>query len=137
MALGKIFDIAGSGMSAQSLRLNVTASNLANAGNVAGDADDVYKARQPIFKSFDTAGGLHASGQAVRVVDIVESAAPLQQVYQPAHPEADATGHVFATNVNTVEEMVNMMSASKAYQSNIEVLQTTKDLMLQTLSLGR
>lgn len=137
MSLGKIFDIAGSGMSAQSLRLNVTASNLANAGNVAGNEDDVYKARQPIFKSFDNAMDMQSSGQVVRVVDIVDSAAPLQQVYQPAHPEADATGHVYATNVNTVEEMVNMMSASKAYQSNIEVLQTTKDLMLQTLSLGR
>lgn len=137
MSFGKIFDIAGSGMSAQSLRLNVTASNLANAGSVAGNAEDVYRARQPIFANFDQAFADAADGRTVRVLGVVESQAPLQSLYQPAHPQADENGNVFATNVNAVEEMVNMLSASRAYQSNIEVLQTTKDLMLQTLSLGQ
>ncbi len=135
MSLDKIFDISGSGMSAQSVRLNVTASNLANAGNVGGDADTVYRARQPIFESLVDRS---ASAQVgVGVTGIVESEAPLQRVYQPTHPEADDTGHVYGTNVNTIEEMVNMISASKTYQNNIEVMQTARDLMIQTLSLGR
>jgi len=137
MSLGKIFDVAGSGMSAQALRLNITASNLANAGSVAGDPADVYKARQPVFASYDQAFADSGDSRAVQVLGVVESKAPVQTLYQPAHPDADENGNVYATNVNAVEEMVNMLSASRAYQSNIEVLQTTKELMLQTLSLGQ
>ncbi len=137
MSLTKIFDIAGSGMNAQAVRLNVTASNLANAGSVAGDAENVYRAKRPIFSSHLNAGALGDKTPGVGVVDIVETQTPLQKIYQPGHPEADDTGHVFATNVNSVTEMVDMISASKSYQNNIEVLQTTRDLMLQTLSLGR
>ncbi len=136
MSLGKIFDVAGSGMNAQALRLNITASNLANAGSVAGSEEQVYRARQPLFASFDPVFGEPGDNRAVRVVDVVESQAPIQALYQPSHPDADENGNVYVSNVNTVEEMVNMLSASRAYQSNIEILQTTKDLMLQTLSLG-
>ena len=136
MSLLQVFDIAGGAMNAQSVRLNVTASNLANAGDVSGDPQKVYRARQPVFSAFSESLA-EQPGIGVRVDDIVESAAPLQLRYQPDHPEADADGNVYATNVNAVEEMVNMMSASRSYKNNVEMINTTKDLLLQTLSLGR
>jgi len=137
MGLFNVFDVAGSAMNAQSLRMNVTASNLANAGSVSGDPEKVYRAKQPVFSTF-TQSLIEQSGVAgVRVDGIVDSGAPLQLRYQPDHPEADADGNVYATNVNTVEEMVNMMSASRSYKNNVEMINTTKDLLLQTLSLGR
>ncbi len=137
MGLFNVFDVAGSAMNAQSLRMNVTASNLANAGSVSGDPEKVYRAKQPVFSTF-TQSLVEQSGVAgVRVDGIVDSGAPLQLRYQPDHPEADADGNVYATNVNTVEEMVNMMSASRSYKNNVEMINTTKDLLLQTLSLGR
>jgi flagellar basal-body rod protein FlgC len=138
MSLFKVFDVAGSAMNAQSVRMNVTASNLANAGNVSGDPDKVYRAKQPVFSTFSASLADQSSGaQGVRLEGIVESSAPLQLRYQPDHPEADADGNVYATNVSTVEEMVNMMSASRSYKNNVEMINTTKDLLLQTLSLGR
>lgn len=137
MSLFKVFDVAGSAMNAQSVRMNVTASNLANAGNVNGDPDKVYRARQPVFSTFRTSLNDQSGVQGVRLDGIVESAAPLQVRYQPNHPEANADGNVYATNVSTVEEMVNMMSASRSYKNNVEMINTTKDLLLQTLSLGR
>jgi flagellar basal-body rod protein FlgC len=138
MSLFKVFDVAGSAMNAQSVRLNVTASNLANAGSVNGDPDKVYRARQPVFASFEeslTAAGPGVAG--VQLKGIVESSAPLQAQYQPQHPDADENGNVWLSNVNAVEEMVNMMSASRSYQNNVELINTTRDLLLQTLSLGR
>ena len=137
MSLFNVFDVAGSAMNAQSLRMNVTASNLANAGNVSGDPDKVYRARQPVFSSFSTSLADQTGVAGVKLDGVVESAAPLQLRYQPDHPEADADGNVYVTNVNTVEEMVNMMSASRSYKNNVEMITTTKDLLLQTLSLGR
>jgi len=137
MSLFNVFDVAGSAMNAQSVRMNVTASNLANAGNVSGDPDKVYRAQQPVFSSFDSSLADQTGVSGVRIDGIVESAAPLQLRYQPDHPEADADGNVYATNVNTVEEMVNMMSASRSYKNNVEMINTTKDLLLQTLSIGR
>lgn len=138
MSLFKVFDVAGSAMNAQSVRLNVTASNLANAGSVNGDPDKVYRARQPVFASFgDTLAAAESGVAGVRLNGIVESSAPLQVQYQPQHPDADENGNVYLSNVNTVEEMVNMMSASRSYQNNVELINTTKDLLLQTLSLGR
>jgi flagellar basal-body rod protein FlgC len=137
MSLFNVFDVAGSAMNAQSVRMNVTASNLANAGSVGGDPDKVYRAKQPVFSTFGESL-LDQSGVAgVRLDGVVESAKPLQLLYQPDHPEADADGNVYATNVNTVEEMVNMMSASRSYKNNVEMINTTKELLLQTLSLGR
>ncbi len=137
MALGNIFDVAGSAMNAQSVRLNVTASNLANAGSVHGDPAKVYRARQPVFSSFRDTLAEHSGISGVRLERIVENDAQLDMQYRPEHPDADADGNVYVSNVNTVEEMVNMLSASRSYQNSIEILSTTKDLMLQTLSLGR
>jgi len=137
MSLFKVFDIAGTAMNAQSVRMNVTASNLANAGSVNGDADKVYRARQPIFSSFGDVMSNQPGVAGVRLDGVIESQAPLQIQHRPDHPDADADGNVFVSNVNTVEEMVNMMSASRSYQNSIEMVNTTKDLLLQTLSLGR
>ena len=137
MSLFKVFDVAGSAMNAQSVRMNVTASNLANAGSVSGDAEKVYKARQPVFATFDDALANQSGISGVRLAGVVESQAPLQVEYRPSHPDADENGNVYVSNVNTVEEMVNMMSASRSYQNNVEMINTTKDLLLQTLSLGR
>lgn len=137
MSLFKVFDVAGSAMNAQSVRMNVTASNLANAGNVSGDPDKVYRARQPVFSTFSSSLSNQSGVQGVRLEGVVESGAPLQVRYQPHHPEANADGNVYASNVSTVEEMVNMMSASRSYKNNVEMINTTKDLLLQTLSLGR
>ena len=137
MSLFNVFDVAGSAMNAQSVRMNVTASNLANAGSVSGDPSQVYRAKQPIFSTFSTSLADQSGVSGVRLDGVVESSAPLQPLYQPDHPEADADGNVYATNVNTVEEMVNMISASRSYKNNVEMINTTKDLLLQTLSLGR
>ena len=137
MSLSNIFDVAGSAMSAQSVRLNVTASNLANAGSVHGDPEQVYRAKQPVFSTLIRSGGTDPANTGVRLERIVESEAPLGMHYRPDHPDANADGNVYVSNVNTVEEMVNMLSASRSYQNNIELMSTTKDLLLQTLSLGR
>lgn len=137
MSLFSVMNTAGTAMNAQSVRLNVTASNLANAGSVSGDPDKVYRARQPIFSSFQDTLADQSGVSGVRLSGIVESSAPLQVRYQPEHPEADENGNVYATNVNTVEEMVNMISASRSYKNNVEIINTTKDMLLQTLSLGR
>ena len=137
MSLFNVFDVAGSAMNAQSVRLNVTASNLANAGNVNGDPDKVYRAKQPVFASFSDSMAGQSGAVSVRLQGIVESDAPLQMRYQPEHPDADRDGNVYVSNVNAVEEMVNMMSASRSYKNNVELINTTKDLLLQTLSIGR
>ena len=137
MSLFKVFDTAGSAMNAQSVRMNVTSSNLANAGSVSGDPDRVYRAKQPVFSSFQDTLNTQSGVAGVRLEGVIESSAPLSQRYQPDHPEADENGNVYVSNVNTIEEMVNMISASRSYKNNIEMINTTKDLLLQTLSLGR
>jgi len=137
MSLFKVFDVAGTAMNAQSVRMNVTASNLANSGNVHGDPDKVYRAKQPVFSTFQQSLQAADGLAGVRLDGIVESEAPLAQRFQPEHPDADEDGNVYLTNVNTVEEMVNMISASRSYKNNVEIVNTTKDLLLQTLSLGR
>lgn len=136
MALFDIFDVAGSAMSAQALRLNITASNLANADTVASTPGQAYKAREPVFAAAlkDAHGG--APTVPVQLRGIVTSAAPAQPLYQPNNPLADANGYVYRSNVNTVEAMVNMISASRSYQNNVEVMSTSRDLLLQTLRLG-
>jgi len=135
MSSFKIFDIAGSALSAQSLRLNTVASNLANADAISGTADGTYKARLPMFKAAMEAGGDGSPG--VQVLGVVESQALADKRYEPGHPLADAEGYVYAPNVNVVEEMVNMISASRSYQSSVEVMNTAKELASRTLSLGR
>jgi flagellar basal-body rod protein FlgC len=137
MSTFKVFDIAGSGMSAQSVRLNTIASNLANANSVAGDPASVYRARHPVFEAVRAAVGGEGASAAVRVREVVESdAAPLAR-YEPGNPLADANGYVYAPNVNAVEEMVDMISASRSYQNNVEVMNTSKEMLLATLRLGQ
>jgi flagellar basal-body rod protein FlgC len=138
MSSFKIFAIAGSGMSAQSVRLNTVASNLANADSVSGDPTQVYKAKHPIFQAVKAALGTgNAASSGVAVQAIVENqAAPLAR-YEPGNPLANDQGYIYSPNVNTVEEMVDMISASRAYQNNVEVVSTAKDLMLATLRMGQ
>ena len=137
MSLFNVFDTAGSAMNAQSVRMNVTSSNLANAGSVSGNPDNVYRAKHPVFSSFQATLNAQSGVSGVRLDGIVESDAPLTQRYQPDHPEADADGNVWVSNVNAIEEMVNMISASRSYKNNIEIINTTKDLLTQTLQMGR
>ena len=137
MSLFNVFDVAGSAMNAQSTRLNTTASNLANAESVAGTPEEAYRARHPVFAAALKAARGGGESAQVAVEGIVESGAPVQALHQPNHPMADEQGYVYRSNVNTVEEMVNMISASRSYQNNVEVMNTSRDLLLQTLRLGR
>src|SRR5512138_2765145 len=137
MSSFKVFDIAGSGMSAQSVRLNTTASNLANADSVSGDPNQVYKARYPLFEAIRAGLGKNAESVGVHVRGIIENQAPPTARYEPGNPLADENGYVYAPNVNTVEELVNMISAARSYQNNVEVMNTAKEMMLATLRLGQ
>lgn len=136
MNLFKIFDIAGSGMSAQSVRLNTTASNLANADAVSGNPQEAYRSRQPVFQTMLEQGGSDGIG-GVRILDIVETRRPPTPEYDPGHPMANEEGYVFHSNVNVAEEMTNMISASRSFQNNVEVLNTSKQLLMRTLQLGK
>jgi flagellar basal-body rod protein FlgC len=141
MSLFQIFNVAGSATSAQTQRLNVVASNLANADTVAGPDGQAYKARQVVFQTQlmgEVAGTGGAAGAAgVRVSTIAEDNTPGRRVHDPKHPAADALGYVTYSNVNPVEEMVNMISASRSYQNNVEVMNTAKSLLLKTLQIGQ
>lgn len=134
MSMLNVFNIAGSALNAQSLRLNTTASNLANADSVVAEDGQPYRAKQVLFKAVDM-GGDHSRG--VQVTGVVESAAPLRMVYDPASPAANAEGYVEMPNVNVVEEMVNMISASRSYQNNVEVMNTARTLLQRTLTIGQ
>ncbi len=136
MSSFKLFEIAGSGMSAESTRLNAVASNLANANTVAGRPEDVYRARAVIFEEVRSQLA-RDEGSAVRVSQVVQSdKAPLSR-YEPGNPLANAEGYVFVPDISAVEQMVDMISASRAYKNNVEVMNTTRDLMLATLRLGQ
>jgi flagellar basal-body rod protein FlgC len=139
MSLFKVFEIAGSGMSAQSVRLNTTASNLANAESVGSTETDTYRARHPVFSAVMKGlyGGNDPSAVGVRVLGVIESQEPLEKRYEPEHPAAEEDGYVFLPNVKMVDEMTNMISASRTYQNNVEVMNTSKQLLLATLRLGQ
>ena len=139
MSLFNIFNIAGSALNAQSLRLNTTASNMANANSASSSSGATYRARAPLFEPM-LADALDPHGAAeagVKVMGIVESQAPLRHEYQPGNPLADADGYVYLPNVNVVEEMANMISASRSYQTNVEVMEASKRMLQQTLALGQ
>ena len=136
MSLFKVLDIAGAGMSAQSLRLNTTASNMANAESVSSSTEQTYKARQPVFSAIMQDLGGPAAGVGVKFDGVVESQEPLRKQHNPGHPMADKDGYIYLPNVNMIEEMANMISASRSYQSNAEVAKTSKQLLMRTLSLG-
>lgn len=138
MSLFNIFDVAGSALNAQTLRLNTTSSNLANANSASSSTDETYKARQPIFATmmsneFDDKNG----SVGVQVLGIVEKQEPSRAEYSPGHPMADEEGYVYMPNVNVIEEMANMISASRSYQTNVEVMNTAKQMLMRTLSLGQ
>ena len=135
MSMFTIFGVSGSAVSAQAQRLNTVASNLANADAVAGPDGQAYKARQVLFQTVPM--GNNATSAGVKVQNIVESEAPNRRVFNPQHPSADADGYVTHSNVNPVEEMVNMISASRSYQNNVEVMNTAKSLLLKTLQMGQ
>lgn len=148
MSLANIFQISGSGMSAQTVRLNTIASNIANAESTSSSVDQIYRARQPVFsavKEMVDANGFRAanfsgemnSGFGVEVKGVVESAAPLQKRYEPHHPSADEEGYVVYPNVNVVEEMADMISASRSFQTNVEVMNNAKQMMQRLLTLGQ
>jgi flagellar basal-body rod protein FlgC len=134
MSLFKVFNVSGSAVSAQSQRLNVVASNLANADSVAGPDGKPYKARQVVFQTQMIDGEQTAAG--VRVAQVAEDNAAPRRIHDPSHPLADEQGFVTMSNVNVVEEMVNMISASRSYQTNIDVMNTAKTLLQKTLQLG-
>jgi len=134
MSLFAAYDIGSSGLTAQAMRLNVTASNIANAESVSGPDGRPYRARQVEFSALMKPG---SPGAGVAVSNIVESDAPLRMEYRPGHPKANASGYVEMPNVNPVEELVNMISASRSYQMNIEAMNVSRQLILKTLDLGR
>ncbi|RDI97714.1 flagellar basal body rod protein FlgC [Dyella solisilvae] len=142
MSMFKIFDVAGSGMAAQSLRLNTVASNLANADSVSSTPEGAYRAKEPLFAAVQRALGSASNAEGdsavgVQVKGVSESQADVQSRYEPGNPMADADGYVYGSNVNPIDELVNMISASRSYQNNVEAMNTTKQLMIKTLDLGK
>jgi flagellar basal-body rod protein FlgC len=142
MSLLNVLNITGTGMSAQSVRLNTTASNIANAESVSSSADQTYRARHPIFAAAmqEAAAGQTAnngSSVGVNVLGIVESDKPLNVEYSPNHPMADKEGYIYKPNVNVIEEMTNMISASRSYQTNVQLAESAKNMLNKTLQLGQ
>jgi flagellar basal-body rod protein FlgC len=133
MSLFNVFNVAGSAMSAQSMRLNTTASNLANADSATSASGEAYRAKQVVFEAVP----LDGSNTSVKVREVVEDPSPLKQVYDPKNPLADDKGYVSMPNVNVVDEMVNMLSASRSYQNNVETMNAAKTMLLKTLTLGQ
>jgi flagellar basal-body rod protein FlgC len=141
MSLFNVFNVAGSALNAETIRLNTTASNLANAESVNGDATKIYRARHPVFQSMMDTSNPFADGEGassgVRVLGVVESKAPPLMRYAPDNPLANKDGYVFTSNVNSIEEMTNMISANRSFATNIEAINTARDLLLKTISMGR
>ena len=132
----KILDISATGMHAQTVRLNTIASNMANVDSVSSNKDETYKSKQPVFQTI-LEGNMHEPTGGVRVKEVVESQAPSIMEYNPNHPMSDEKGYIYRPNVNVIEEMANMMSASRSYETNIEVMNTSKQLLLRTIQLGK
>ena len=136
MSIFNIFDTAATGMSAQAMRLNLVASNMANVDSVSSSVDQTYRSRQPVFRAILSELNPDEPAVGVRVAGVVESRAPLRREYAPDHPLADQDGYVFRPNVDLVEEMANMISASRSYQSNTEVVSSAKQMLASTLRMG-
>lgn len=138
MSLFNVFGITGSGMAAQSVRLNTTASNIANADSVSSSIDQTYRARHPIFAAeMQKAAAGQAESVGVKVLGVVESDKPLNIEYSPNHPMADENGYIYKPNVNVVEEMTNMISASRSYQTNVQLAESAKNMLNKALTLGQ
>ena len=140
MSLFNVFNTAGSALNAETIRLNTTASNLANAESVNGDSTKIYRARHPVFQTMmDTSGSSfdeQDAGVGVRVMGVVESSAPPLMRYAPENPAANKDGYVFSSNVNSIEEMTNMISANRSFATNVEAINTARDLLLKTIAMG-
>ena len=137
MSSFKIFDIAGSGMNAQNLRMNIVASNMANVDAVSSSMEETYRARQPVFRAVLDQVNSRNPSTGVQMAGVVESQAPLVREFAPNHAMADEEGYIYRPNVNVVEEMANMISASRAYQNNVEVVNATRQMLSATINLGR
>jgi flagellar basal-body rod protein FlgC len=140
MALDSIFGIAGSALNAQLVRMNATASNLANASTVAGNEQEAFRAKRPVFKALVEEQMTHAGAPyvgGVKVDQIVDDRAPIRRVSDPNNPLADKDGYVYQSNVSEVTEMVDMMASARSYQNNVEVINTARQLMMRTLDLTR
>ncbi|AZQ85534.1 flagellar basal body rod protein FlgC [Colwellia sp. Arc7-635] len=138
MSLFNVFSISGSGMSAQSVRLNTTASNIANADSVSSSIDQTYRARHPVFAAeMQKAAAGQNEAVGVQVLGVVESNKPLNIEYAPDHPMADGEGYIYKPNVNVIEEMTNMISASRSYQTNVQLAESAKNMLNKTLTLGK
>jgi flagellar basal-body rod protein FlgC len=140
MSLFNVFNVSGSALNAETIRLNTTASNLANAESTNGDATKVYRARHPVFQAMmNTEASFDDNEEAssgVRILGVVESTAPPLKSYQPAHPLADKDGYVYTSNVNSIEEMTNMISANRSFATNVEAINTARDLLLKVIAMG-
>jgi len=140
MSLFSVFNVAGSALNAQTIRLNTTTSNLANAESASGDPSKVYRARHPVFQTMMNTSspsfGSEEASAGVRVLGVVESKAPPLMRYQPDDPQANKDGYVFVSNVNSIEEMANMISANRSFATNVEAINTARDLLLKTISMG-
>ena len=140
MSLFNVYNTAGSALNAQTIRLNTTASNLANAESVDGDPTKVYRARHPVFQTMMDESGMsfdsQDAGVGVRVLGVVESKTPPLMRYQPDNPSANKDGYVYSSNVNSIEEMTNMISANRSFATNVECINTARDLLLKTISMG-
>jgi flagellar basal-body rod protein FlgC len=137
MSLFSIFNTASTALDAQSVRLNFTASNLANADSVAGNQEDTFRARYPVFSSIVNSLEPESPARGVQVSGVEVSDKPLLSHYRPQHPAADEKGYVFGPNINVMDEMADMISASRSYQNNVEVMNTAKEMLMRTLNLGR
>lgn len=136
MSMFRTLDISATGLQAQTIRLNTIASNMANVDSISSNAEDTFRGKKPVFETImDEATGQATGG--VRIKEIVENKAPLKMEYMPNHPMADEKGYIYRPNVNVVEEMADMMSASRTYQTNIEVMNTSKQLLLRTIQMGK
>lgn len=138
MSLFNIFTISGSGMSAQSLRLNTTASNIANANSVASSETETYRTRHLVFESeLSTLMSTNKQLTGVKVSQLIESDAPLLKEFSPKHPLADKDGYIYKPDVNVMEQMADMISASRSYQLNVQVTEAAKSMLQQTLGIGK
>lgn len=136
MSMFPTLDISATGMHVQTIRLNTIASNMANADSISSNSNETYRSQQPVFQTIMNQETGEPIG-GVKIRDIVESEAPPVMEYNPNHPMADAEGYIYRPNVNVVEEMANMLSASRSYESNIEVMNTSKQLLMRTIQLGK
>ena len=136
MALEDIFSVAGSALNAQTTRMNTTASNLANAATVAGSEDGAFRAKRAVFKSIlaDQMGG-DTNGGGIKVDKLIDDPSPIRKMSEPGNPVADKDGYIYLSNVNEMTEMVEMMAASRSYQNNVEVVNTTRQLMMRTIDI--